>query len=84
MTNSPRITALEGIIESLSENLEGADLYTVLSIIADSEGDFMPEFLNSILAQDIIRATQSNPTVSRNALIRISRADNAIARYGDE
>lgn len=75
-----RISTLEGIIEELAERTDGCDLYTVLSIVADEQDDFS-EFLNSRLYWDIIHATQSNPKRAHNAILRMHRADNAIARY---
>ena len=77
-----RIPILEGIIESHAERTDGCDLYTVLSIVADSEDDFSA-FLNSRLYWDIINATQSDPKKAHNAILRMHRADNAIARYDD-
>lgn len=75
-----RIPILEGIIEKHAERTDGCDLYTVLSIIADAEDDFA-EFIGGRLYWDIINATQSNPAQAHNAILRMHRADNAIARY---
>lgn len=84
MTNNDnRIRTLEGIIEHQSERTDGCDLYTVLSIIADVEDD-MGEFIGTRTYWDIINATQSNPAVAHNAIVRMHRADNAIARYDFE
>lgn len=81
--NKARIPTLEGIIESQSERTDGCDLYTVLSIIADEQDDFA-EFIGSRLYWDIITATQSSPSSAHNAIVRMHRADNAIARYDEE
>jgi hypothetical protein len=78
-----RIPILESIIEQHAERTDGCDLYTVLSIIADTEDD-MGEFINSRTYWEIINATQSNPARAHNAIVRMHRADNAIARYDDE
>jgi hypothetical protein len=75
-----RIPTLEKIIEQHAERTDGCDLYTVLSIIADTEDD-MTEFIGGRLYWDIINATQSNPAKAHNAILRMHRADNAIARY---
>lgn len=77
-----RIPTLEKIIEQHSERTDGCDLYTVLSIIAD-EQDIMESFIGTRLYWDIINATQSNPKKAHNAIVRMHRADNAIARYDD-
>lgn len=78
-----RIPILEGIIEKHAERTEGCDLYSVLQIIADENDDFS-EFIGSRLYWDIINFTQSNPAVAHNAILRMHRADNAIARYDEE
>lgn len=84
MTNNlHRIPILEKIIEQHAERTDGCDLYTVLSIIADAEDDFSA-FINSRLYWDIINATQSNPARAHNAIVRMTRADNAIMRYDEE
>lgn len=83
MTNRHRIPILEGIIEKHAERTDPMDLYTTLCIIAD-EQDIMEAFIGSRLYWDLINATQSNPKRSHNAIVRMHRADNAIARYDDE
>ena len=84
MTNSPkdRIPTLERIIEQHAERTDPMDLYTALSIIADEEDD-MSAFIGGRLYWDLINATQSNPKKAHNAIVRMHRADNAIARYDD-
>lgn len=83
MTNNKnRIPILEGIIEQHAERTDGCDLFTVLAIIADEQDD-IAEFIGTRLYWDIINATQSNPKQSHNAVIRMIRADNAIARYDE-
>lgn len=83
MTNKTRIPILEKIIEQHAERTDGMDLYTTLSIIAD-EDDNMRSFIGSRLYWDLINATQSNPARAHNAITRMVRADDAIARYDDE
>lgn len=83
INNKARIPTLEGIIEKQAERTEGCDLYTVLCIIADWADDF-EEFIGTRGYWDIINATQSNPARSHNAILRMHRADNAIARYDEE
>lgn len=83
MTNKTRIPILEGIIDQHAERTDGADLYTVLSIVADAEDD-LEFFIGSRLYWDIINATQSNPQQAHNAILRMARADRAIARYDEE
>lgn len=57
MTNEAE---LEEKIFALSEHLDGADLFTVMSIIADKQEIELGEFLESRMAKDLILATQSN------------------------
>ena len=77
--NADAITMYEKEIEELGEELDGCDLFTVISIVADSVGDFLPEALGSSLYKDLIRATQSNPEKAYTALLRMIELDNAIA-----
>ena len=81
--NRGRIPTLEKIIDQHAERTDPMDLYTALSIIADEQDDFA-EFIGSRLYWDLINATQSNPARSHNAIVRMHRADNAIARYDEE
>lgn len=81
--NRDRIPTLEKIIDQHSERTDPMDLYTALSIIADEQDDFA-EFIGSRLYWDLLSATQSNPERSHNAIVRMHRADNAIARYDEE
>lgn len=69
--------AKEKEIERLSEMLDGADLYTVLSIIADSEGEFLPECLQSSLYRELIHATQSDPEAAYEYLTQMAILDNS-------
>lgn len=84
MTNNlkDRIPTLEKIIEQHAERTDPMDLYTALSIIADTEDD-LGEFIGGRLYWDLINATQSNPAQAHNAIVRMHRADDAIARYDD-
>lgn len=82
MTKS-RIPILEKIIKQHADRTDPMDLYTVLCIVADSE-DIFSEFFGSRLYWDLINATQSNPKKSHNAIVRMHRADEAIARYDEE
>lgn len=84
MTNTDRIPILENRMEQLNEDVDPGDVYSILCIIADANGYFMPDFLDSRLARDIVEYTQSNPKRSLNRLRRISILDDAIARYDDE
>lgn len=83
INNKARIPTLEGIIEAQSDRTDGCDLYTVLCIIADWEDDF-EEFIGTRRYWDILHATQSSPSSAHNAILRMARADRAIARYDDE
>ena len=78
-----RIRALEQQMERLPET-DGVDLYTVLSMIADDQSEFMEDFIHTRLAWDIINASQSNPKASHAVLKRLVRMDNAISQYDDE
>ena len=82
-----RVPILESILEDLLSRTDGCDLFTVLTIIWDSEDSGQPFdewFRASRTARDILRATQSNHARSWNAMVRAGRLDDAIARYGDE
>jgi hypothetical protein len=83
MSKESEIRKLESELESISANLEGADLYSVLCMIADSQGDFMPDFLDSHLAGEMIRFTQSNPEESYKILKRMSEIDEEIAQLDE-
>ena len=77
-----RIRALEAQMERLPDT-DGVDLYTVLSMIADDQSEFMEDFIHTRLAWDIINASQSNPKEAHTVLKRLVRMDNAIARYDE-
>ena len=82
-----RIPILESIFEDLLGRTDGCDLFTVLTIIWDSEDSGEPFdewFKSSRIARDILRASQSNIKRSWNAMVRAGRIDDAISRYGDE
>ena len=64
----------EAYIERLSERLDGADLHTVLSIIADHTGDPFEVLLNSALGRELLFATQSNPDEAAEVLINLHNA----------
>lgn len=78
-----RIPILEKIIDQHADRTDPCDLYLILSMIADREDDFS-EFIGTRFYWEILNATQSNPAKSHNAILRMNRADNAIARYDDE
>lgn len=84
-TNDARIKTLQSIFEQHAERTDPCDLHTVLSIVADTILDInLREFIDTRAYWDILHATQSNPARSHNAISRMTRADDAIARYGDE
>lgn len=82
INHEARIRACEQAMERMPDT-DGCDLYTVLSMIADDQSEFMDDFIHTRLAWDIINATQSNPRRSHNVLKRLVRLDNAIARYDE-
>lgn len=84
MTNKTRIPILEKIIDQHGERTDPMDLFTALSIIADADSYSLREFMGTSLYWDLINATQSNPLRAHNAISRMTRADDAIARYDDE
>jgi hypothetical protein len=85
MTNINRIPILESRIETLLEDTEPCDFYTVIAAICDAywENDW-EGFLASHVYRDLLRTTQSNPKRSHNRILRAVRLDDAIARYDDE
>ena len=57
MTNSEE---LESKIDSLGDNLDGADIVMVLTILADNLNLEYSEMLHSDLGLQLVRGTQSN------------------------
>lgn len=76
----------ENRIQELQARTDGADLFTVLTVIWDADDAGIPFrdwILTSRVAQDIIEMTQSSPARSLNAMRRAGRLDDAISRYDD-
>lgn len=69
-------------MDELGNLLDPVDLFTVLSMIHDDQdgGQDFDEFLRtSQLAGDLIKFSQSNPSRSHTALVRMHELDQAIS-----
>ena len=83
ITNNSRVIALQKDSEEWGEELDGADLFTVFSILIDSTGDSFSEFRNSSLYKDILGSTQSNYEKSDLALQRMFANEAELLQLGE-
>lgn len=77
--NADAETMMSEEIERLGEDLEGADLMTIIMILESHDLLDSDAPLNSKMVQEMIACTQSNPQKAHAALERMIELDNAIA-----
>lgn len=82
-TNHARTIALQVDSEEWGDELDGADLFTVFSILMDSTGDSFFDFRNSALYKDILGSTQSNYEKSDLALQRMFANADELAQLAE-
>lgn len=78
MTNN-RETDLENQLAQKAELLDGGDVFGILCMIADSQNEFIEDFLSSNLALDIIKYTQSDPEMAQEVLMEMAMIDQEIS-----
>jgi hypothetical protein len=71
-------TMMQKEIDDWAEQLDGADLPTVLSIIASHTGDSIHTLIESALGQELIRSTQSNPERAVYAMTQMLDLEDAM------